>query len=116
MNQSMQILTILAMTYTALSALCFSMDKHYQNVFNNEPLLSRQRLLYWGGWLLCIISAIWAIKLWGTAIGVVAWFGCLTVMQMTVILILTYTKVAKASLAVGLAVTLLAFSVDLLMH
>lgn len=117
MNQSLQIIAILAAIYSALAAMCFSMEKHYQQIFSTEPALLMQRLLYWGGWLLLLISVVATVMLWNMAVGLTVWFGCLTAMLAALILLFAYYPgLAGKSAIASMTVSVIAAMGYFLMH
>ena len=80
----------LASAYAAMAALGLSMDKHFEQVFATEPKTFYQRLLQSAGWLFLLLALWLCIQGWQLAIGMVVWFGTLTLMQGCFALLLAY--------------------------
>ena len=95
--------SILASSYAAMAALGLAMDKHFEQVFGTEPKPAYQRLLHWGGWLYLLLALWLCIQGWQLAVGVVVWFGTLTLMQGGFALLLAYRQRLTSLLLAGAA-------------
>lgn len=93
----------LASAYAAMAALGLSMDKHFEQVFATEPKASSQRVLQSAGWLFLLLALWLCIQGWQLAIGMVVWFGTLTLMQGCFALLLAYKPRLSALLLLGAA-------------
>ena len=109
----LQLFSILTSGYAAMATLGLSMDKHFEKVFGREPHARYQRFLYLAGWLYLLLSLWLCIQGWQPAIGIVVWFGILTLMQGSFALLLTYQQKLATWLVLA-AVPLAAISALLL--
>ncbi|WP_207802744.1 DUF3325 domain-containing protein [Roseicella frigidaeris] len=90
---------MLLWAFAGLAALCFAMDRHHRQVLDRAPspgLRLALRLLGGGGLLLALLAAA---AHWGWGMGVVAWFGALSVGGFVVVLLLPYAPRRLALLA-----------------
>lgn len=92
MAHTLIVIAVFCTIYIGMAGLCLAMARHYEQIFNKEPSLLQQRLLYWGGWFLLAISLIFSIVAWGTVIGITAWVGVLTAMTGLLIFLFSYQQ------------------------
>lgn len=88
----------LALAYAGFAGLCLAMRRHYQQVWGRQPSRRASSGLRLAGWLGLALSVAPSIVVWGTAIGIVAWFGMLTVAGLVFAFLLPYTPRAAALL------------------
>lgn len=80
----------LLLAFCGFAALSLSMERHYEQVFEQAPLRARMFALRAGGWLLLAVAALPAIGHAGTSLGLAIWAGELTVGAIAVMLVLSY--------------------------
>jgi len=83
-------LASMVLSFAGFAALACSMTKHHRDLFGKGPSQERERALRLAGWMLLTLSVTPAIVQSGMSIGIVLWFGILTVAAVLVALLLTY--------------------------
>ena len=90
----------LALAYTGFAGLCLAMRRHHLQVRGRQPSRTASTGLRLIGWLGLALSLAPSIVAWGTAIGIVAWFGMLTVAGLVFAFLLPYAP--RAAVLLGL--------------
>lgn len=86
----MMSLAALLLSFASFATLALSMPKHHRDLFGNAPTRSRELGLRGSGWILLTASVIPAIIDHGISVGIVLWFGVITVSALAVAMLLTY--------------------------
>lgn len=78
--------------YAGLTALCTGFDRHHRQLRpgKSKPSPRKHLLIRAGGWLLLALSLWVSLRVWGTGIGWVAWFGVLSAATTLLVLQLAY--------------------------
>lgn len=98
----MSVIAVLALTYSAMAALCLGMERHAKQFSPAGLSLITRRCLRAVGWVLLLLSFYACIHVWGWSVGTVAWFGFLTVTSMTLVLLLPYApRLAGYGMGIG---------------
>jgi len=82
----------LLLSFASFAALALSMPQHHRDLFGNVPGRSRELRLRGSGWILLTASILPAILDQGISVGIVLWFGVITVSALAVAMLLTYRK------------------------
>lgn len=69
---------VLGLSYAGMAALCLAMNRHHRQVTDRLPGPRRQLLLRLSGSMTLVLAMVLCIDAWGVSIGIVAWFGMLT--------------------------------------
>lgn len=93
------ILATLALLLAGLAALALSMHKHHRDLLGTAPRRGRVLLLRGAGWALLGLSAAACIAGQGVSVGIVFWFGTLTVAALAVAAALTWRTRRRSSRA-----------------
>ena len=89
----------LGVSYAGMAALCLAMNRHHRQVTDRLPGRRRQLLLRLLGWTALFLALILCIDTWNVSIGLVAWFGTLTLGALVLVLGLPYA--ARACIFTG---------------
>lgn len=76
--------------YGGFTALCLSMERHYNDLLAGKPSLRRRRVLKAGGWLLLCVSAWAAVSAEGWTLGLVKWSAVLMASGVLLVFLLPY--------------------------
>lgn len=79
-----------ALAFAGFGAIAMSTERHAKQVFGRVPGQGIRRALAAAGWLALALSLAPALAGRGPSIGVVLWFGALTVAGVAVGLLLSY--------------------------
>lgn len=90
-----------ALSYAGLSGVCLAMSRHHEHVWRQPGSVLRCRILRVSGWLLLSLSLVCCVISQSIAIGLVVWFGMLSVAALAVTLLLTYAPRASVPCALG---------------
>lgn len=85
-------LWLLPLTLLAFAALMLAMDRHQEDLFGRVLAARTTRLLRCTGWALLAVALIPAIHLQGVGLGLVSWFGHLSLAAWVVYLVLVVVE------------------------
>jgi Protein of unknown function (DUF3325) len=88
------------LAYAGLTAVCLSMERHYRLVWGQTPSVAAATALRVLGFVVLCVSVVPAVSSWSAAIGVIAWFGFMTLAALPLIFLLPYAPRVAAGLAV----------------
>lgn len=83
-------LFIFTLAYMGFAGIALSMKKHYKAIANRQPPHSLRFLLRAGGWVVLLVSFWLALTGWQGGLGIVIWFGLLTLAAFLFTMLLTY--------------------------
>ncbi|MGC4250022.1 MAG: DUF3325 domain-containing protein [Sphingobium sp.] len=101
------LLSSLCLAYSGFTALCLSMQRHHRDLFGRASSRRIALLLKLAGWPLLVISVVPALS-HGATIGVVIWFGLLSIAALLVVWIFAWRPRLAAMLALALVILPLA--------
>jgi hypothetical protein len=85
-------LLVFAFAYAGCTALCLSMNRHFQQVLPNRNASPKTILaLRLSGWLLLTIAMVYCANYQGVAIALVSVCGVVTAAAFLLVLLLSYT-------------------------
>jgi hypothetical protein len=79
-----------ALCYAGLSGLCLAMNRHHQQVLRRPASAAWTRGLRAAGWGALALSVLCAGAGWGASVGMVVWFGILSVAALAIVVLLPY--------------------------
>lgn len=80
----------LILAFAGWAGVCFSMSRHYRQLFDREPPVRRARLLRLSGWTLIGLSLLCAVDALGWRVGSVEWIGLVSVSGASFAFLLPY--------------------------
>jgi Protein of unknown function (DUF3325) len=88
------------LVYAGLAALCLAMDRHHRQIWQRTPGSRTRMALRVLGVCLLVGSLLASVHAAGGPLGVVAWFGILTLAGVLLVLLLPYAPRMAGVLAV----------------
>ncbi|RFA29287.1 hypothetical protein CAI21_09380 [Alkalilimnicola ehrlichii] len=83
--------TAFATAIAGMIGLCLAKERHYRLALPLSKLAEPpRRRLFWGGWVLLLVSVLLSMSAWGVGTGFSGWFGILTVAALFPVVLLSY--------------------------
>ncbi|MCC5810783.1 MAG: DUF3325 domain-containing protein [Ectothiorhodospiraceae bacterium] len=112
MIESLFIISAFGMAIAGMVGLSLTKERHFRLALPlSTANTGRQRALFWGSWLLLLLSALPSILGWGSGSGLTGWFAVLTVAALFPVVLLSYAPQWLSGLGwTGLALGLVALA------
>lgn len=95
----MMLVLAFSLTYTAMTALCLAMSRHYRQVWSRPPKAGLSAGLRLGGGTGLLLALAACIEGKGWAIGSMIWFGDVSVAGLALVFMLPYAPRVATGLA-----------------
>lgn len=71
-------LDVLMLSVLSFGCLAMAVERQQEDVFGRRLAAGVTKVLWWAGWLLLVVSLVLALREPLSAVGAVAWFGCIS--------------------------------------
>lgn len=91
----------LALCFSGFTALCLSMNRHHQQLFEDPPHRLERWIFRIGGWLTLLLASTPCLLELGPSMGLAFWVAEWSVAAMAVLLLLSYRPQIIIPVALG---------------